>query len=110
MTFHYSTFDKELSYEHTHTCRARDKAYPAISDGTYLFEEIWPDKDLQNLTREEKDPDHLHGEEIMRFVSDLHAKKVVYHSISHLPGLTHNKLQEQLPKGQFIGFDGMDIV
>lgn len=82
----------------------------AIADGTYLFEEIWPDKDLQNLTREEKDPDHLHGEEIMRFVSDLHAKKVVYHSISHLPGLTHNKLQEQLPKGQFIGFDGMDIV
>ena len=31
MTFHYSTFDKELSYEQTNTCRARDKAYPALS-------------------------------------------------------------------------------
>lgn len=81
-----------------------------IADGTYLFEEIWPSKDLQNMTREEKDPDHLHGASITDFTSGLHAKKTVYHSISHLPGLTHDKLQDQLPDGQFIGFDGMEIV
>lgn len=81
-----------------------------IADGTYLFEEAWPNKDLQNMTREEKDPDHLHGDAITAFTSGLHAKKIVYHSISHLPGLTHDKLQAQLSDSQFIGFDGMEIL
>lgn len=81
-----------------------------IADGTYLFEEKWPKKDLQNMTREEKDPDHLHGDAITTFAKSLHVDKVVYHSISHLPGLTHDKLQSLLPDNQFIGFDGMEIL
>lgn len=81
-----------------------------IADGTYLFEEKWPNKDLQNMTRKEKDPDHLHGNEITVFTKSLHAKKVVYHSISHLPGLTHDKLQSSLPDDQLIGFDGMQVL
>ena len=81
-----------------------------IADGTYLFEEKWPKKDLQNMTREEKDPDHLHGDAITTFAKSLRVNKVVYHSISHLPGLTHDKLQSLLPDNQFIGFDGMEIL
>ena len=81
-----------------------------IADGTYLFEEKWPNKDLQNMTRDEKDPDHLHGNEIIKFTQNLHSQKIVYHSISHLPGLTHYELQELLPEGQQIGHDGMGIL
>lgn len=81
-----------------------------IADGTYLFEEKWPNKSLQNMTITENDPDHLHGSAITKLTESLHAKKVVYHSISHLPGLSHDKLQNLLPDGQLIGFDGIEVL
>lgn len=80
-----------------------------IADGTYLFEDRYPQKPYQIATQEEKDPDHLHGNDILTFMNTLQAKAVVYHSITHLPELQHHELQALLPKGQYIGYDGFDI-
>lgn len=78
-----------------------------IADGTYLFEELFPDKSEQNNLK--SDPDHLHGKKIIDFVNELNAKKVIFHSISHLTEKTHVELQKLLPKNMLISYDGMKI-
>lgn len=80
-----------------------------ITDGTYLFEDQYPNKPYQNEIKAEKDPDHLHGQNIISWASNLNAKQVVYHSIAHLPEKTHQELQDMLPEGHSISFDGMEI-
>jgi len=77
-----------------------------IADGTYLFEEMFPNKPEQNNLK--SDPDHLHGKQILDFVSGLNAKKVIFHSISHLTEKPHEELQKLLPKNMFISYDGME--
>lgn len=81
-----------------------------IADGTYLFEEKYPDQKYQRATIEEKDPDHLHGDKILRFSAKFNDSTVIYHSIGHLPNLYHDEMQELLPDGHLIGFDGMEII
>jgi len=78
-----------------------------IADGTYLFEEMFLDKPEQNNLK--SDPDHLHGKQILDFVSGLNAKKVIFHSISHLTEKSHEELQRLLPKNMFISYDGMEL-
>lgn len=78
-----------------------------IADGTFLFEEQFPNKSEQNGL--ETDPDHLHGEKIFDLINSLNAKKIVFHSITHLTEKTHEELQSLLPKNMEISFDGMEI-
>lgn len=81
-----------------------------VADGTYLFQELYPDKPYQNATHEEEDPDHIHGNDILKFTSTSEAKRVVYHSITHLPEKEHHELQALLPEGHEVGFDGMKVL
>lgn len=78
-----------------------------IADGTYLFEESFPNKPEQNNLK--SDPDHLHGKQILDFASRLNAKKVIFHSISHLTEKSHEELQKLLPKNMFISYDGIEL-
>ena len=78
-----------------------------IADGTYLFEEKFTHKSEQNGLK--FDSDHLHGKQILEFVTSLNAKKVIFHSISHLTEKSHEELQELLPKNMFVSYDGMEI-
>ena len=78
-----------------------------IADGTYLFEEMFPNKPEQNNLK--SDPDHLHGRKIFDFANRLNAKKVIFHSISHLTEKSHEELQKLLPKKMFISYDGVEI-
>lgn len=80
-----------------------------ITDGTYLFEESFPDLDYQNKIRAEKDPDHLHGQAIIEWANDRDAKSVYYHSISHMPLLMHDQLQAKLPSNHYISYDGLTV-
>jgi phosphoribosyl 1,2-cyclic phosphate phosphodiesterase len=79
-----------------------------IADGTYLFNES---KDLiENgfFKTMNDDLDHLHGDDIINYVSRFDAEKVIYFSIQH-PYLTHNELNDRLPNGHEISYDGMKI-
>jgi len=78
-----------------------------ILDGTYLFQEEFPDKPEQNSLK--NDPDHMHGKDIIKFAKKLSAKQIVFHSISHLPEKLHDELQELLPENMFISYDGMEL-
>lgn len=70
-----------------------------IADGTYL----------SNLDYKDIRPNHLHADAILRFTESLKAKKVYYHSISHLTRKTHDELQQALPENHFLTFDGMKL-
>jgi len=70
-----------------------------IADGTYLLTEEYKGTKLN----------HLHGKDIIQFTKSLGAKKIYYHSISHLTGKTHEKLQSSLPEGHIATFDGMRL-
>jgi len=83
------------------------KSDVVITDGTYLFEEMFPNKPEQNNLK--SDADHLHGKQILDFVNTLDAKKVIFHSISHLTEKTHEELQKMLPKNMFASYDGMGL-
>lgn len=78
-----------------------------IADGTFLFEDYFPDKLEQNELK--SDPDHLHNREIIDFINSLNAKKIIFHSISHLSEKKHDELQELLPKKMFISYDGIEF-
>jgi len=54
-------------------------------------------------------PDHLHGKQILDFTGGLNAKKVIFHSISHLTEKSHDELQKLLPKNMFLSYDGMEL-
>ena len=71
-----------------------------IADGTYLLIEKF--KKIK--------PNHIHGKNIIKFTKSLKAKKVFYHSISHLTRKTHQEIQAVLPKNHFATFDGMQIM
>lgn len=77
-----------------------------ILDGTYLFEEKYPNKLFQKAIVEDYDSEHLHGRDIINYAASLKTKRIVYHSVSHLSELMHDELQELLPEKQFIGMDG----
>lgn len=78
-----------------------------IADGTFLFEEKFPNKRYQNELK--RDPDHIHGRKILEFVKEIKAKKTIFHSISSLTELPHDELQRSLPKGMCLSYDGMQI-
>ena len=81
-----------------------------IMDGTYLFEDNFPNKSEQNFLKTSKgDPDHLHGKDILELAKSFNAKKIVFHSITHLTEKTHEELQKLLPENMFISFDGMKV-
>jgi phosphoribosyl 1,2-cyclic phosphate phosphodiesterase len=78
-----------------------------VADGTYLFEEMFPLKEIQE--REKSDTDHLHGNEIIKFVKTLNSKRVVFHSVSHLTEKNHEELQKLLPENFQLSYDGTKI-
>ena len=78
-----------------------------IADGTFLFQELFPNKPEQKGLK--TDPDHLHGNQILDFAKELNCKNVIFHSITHLTEKTHEELQKLLPKNMFISFDGMEF-
>jgi len=71
-----------------------------IADGTYLS------------THEYKKikPNHMHGDDILRFTKGIGAKAVFYHSISHLTRKTHEELQKTLPAAHVLTYDGMRLL
>lgn len=78
-----------------------------IADGTYLFEDLFPDKSTQNELK--SDPDHLHGEEIFSFINTLQIKEVVFFSTTHLTEKTHDELQAMLSANYRVSYDGMKL-
>jgi phosphoribosyl 1,2-cyclic phosphate phosphodiesterase len=78
-----------------------------IMDGTYLFEEQFPNKPEQNGLK--SDPDHLHGNQILELANSLNANRIIFHSVTHLTEKTHKELQELLPTNMFLSYDGMEI-
>ncbi len=78
-----------------------------IADGTYLFEDLFPDKPMQNELK--NDADHIHGKDILKLLADIQAKEVIFHSTTHLSGKNHEELQALLPKNYRISYDGMSI-
>lgn len=78
-----------------------------IMDGTYLFEEQFPNKPEQNGLK--SDLDHLHGNQILELANSLNANQIIFHSITHLTEKTHEELQKLLPKNMFLSYDGMEI-
>ncbi len=78
----------------------------AILDGTYLFEERSATEGKEMLF---EDKTHLHGAEILRLARKIGAEKTIFHSITHWTGLCHEELQDLLPDGMFISYDGMEL-
>lgn len=78
-----------------------------IADGTYLLEEYFPEKPEQ--IGEKNDSDHLHGQKIIDFIHSLHAKRVIFHSITHLSEKKHSEMVKLLPNGYEPGHDGLEI-
>jgi len=56
---------------------------------------------------EKNDSDHLHGKAIIDFSRSLNAKRVIFHSITHLSEKTHEEMQKLLPIGFEPGYDGL---
>lgn len=70
-----------------------------IADGTYLGTAKFRDTKRN----------HMHGQEITRLTSSLNAKRVLYHSVSHITRKTHDELSKSLPRGHALTFDGMIV-
>jgi len=70
-----------------------------IADGTYLFTDEY--KKIKH--------NHIHGEGVLKSIANINAKNIYFHSISHLTGYTHEKMQKTLPESYNISYDGMDI-
>jgi len=79
-----------------------------IADGTYLFEEDFPNGPEQDALK--TDPDHMHDSAIIDLVSQFGADHIIFHSISHLSGKKHDELFRLLPEGMSVGFDGMQVL
>ena len=71
-----------------------------IADGTYLLTDQY----------KEAKGNHMHGEDIFRFINSLGAKAVYYHSISHLTDRTHEELQKAMPARHIVSYDGTEVV
>jgi len=91
------------------TLEAVKQCDAVVADGTYLFEDKYPDEELRTAFKNYNDPDHLHGSSILDFTKSLDVKKTVFHSITHLPEMDHDKMQSNMPADHFIGYDGMLI-
>lgn len=78
-----------------------------IADGTYLFQEIFPDKSEQKKLK--TDPDHLHGKQILNFAGSVGAKHIVFHSITHLTEKTHAELRKMMPPLMEPAYDGIQF-
>jgi phosphoribosyl 1,2-cyclic phosphate phosphodiesterase len=82
-----------------------------IVDGTYLFEELFPDSfAIQDL---KTDLDHLHGKKIIKYLESLNisAKKIIFHSITHLSQRKHDELEKLLPNDNYmISYDGLEFI
>ena len=76
-------------------------------DGTCLFQELFQNKPKQNGLK--SDPDHLHGKQILEFISTLNSRKIIINNVTHLPEKTHKELQKLLPKKMFVAYDGMKL-
>ncbi len=85
------------------------KCDAVIADGTYIFEDKYPNEVLRNAFKKYNDPDHMHGKDIFGFTESLGSMPVIFHSITHLPEMTHEDLQKAMPANHYIGYDGMDI-
>ncbi len=79
-----------------------------VADGTYLLEDQYPNEALRNAFKEYSDPDHMHGNDILAFTKSLEMP-IVFHSITHLPEMSHDSMQQMMPNNHVIGYDGMDI-
>ncbi|MGV8161919.1 MAG: MBL fold metallo-hydrolase [Candidatus Nanoarchaeia archaeon] len=78
-----------------------------VMDGTYLFEDLFPNKPEQNGLK--SDPDHYHGKNILNLAKTIMSKKIVFHSITHLTEKKHAELQKMLPRQMHISYDGMKL-
>jgi phosphoribosyl 1,2-cyclic phosphate phosphodiesterase len=82
----------------------------AVLEGVYLFEDKINEQHA--FYKLKQDPDHMHGEEIIKIAKEINAKKTVFHHISRLTDMNHEQLQEELKKKDetyFIGYDGMKL-
>ena len=70
-----------------------------IADGTYLGTSAYRSQKVN----------HMHGDDILKFTQSIDAKKVYFHSVSHLLGQTHDELEAMLPSRHFLAFDGIEI-
>lgn len=86
-------------------CRVCELARKSNSKNNRTRPEI-----LIETKKGKSDPDHLHGKQILDFISLLNAKKVIFHSITHLTEKTHEELQALFPKDMELSFDGMEII
>ena len=68
---------------------------------------MFPNKSEQNNLK--SDPDHLHEKQILDFVNELNAEKVIFHNISHLTEKSYEELQKLLPKNMFTSYDGIEL-
>ena len=78
-----------------------------VMDGTFLFEELFPNKHEQNVLK--KDPDHCHGKNILLLAKKINSKKTIFHSITDLTEKKHDELQKMLPKQLYLSYDGMKL-
>lgn len=70
-----------------------------ICEATYLFTQDYRNYKLN----------HLHGQDIINCANSFDAKRVYYHSISHLTHKTHEELQELLPRNHTLAYDGLAL-
>lgn len=82
------------------TLKAIQNVDVLIADGTYL----------QTDSFEKQKPNHLHGDDILRFTQSVLAREVYFHSISHLTQKTHEQMQAALPAAHYISYDGMQVI
>jgi len=78
-----------------------------IADGTRLFENIYPNSPVHNEIK--KDPDHVPGDEIFPLVKSLDSRRLIFHSITHLPNKLHEELENMMPQRMEVSYDGMTV-
>ncbi|MBU2476913.1 hypothetical protein KKG83_05570 [Candidatus Micrarchaeota archaeon] len=76
------------------------KSDALMADGTYLFEEYFPNKPEQ--IGEKSDKNRLHGKQIFDVINLINSKKAIFHNISHLTEKTHKELQKMLPRNMML--------
>lgn len=70
-----------------------------LCEGTYLLTDDY---------RSYK-PNHMHGQDIIRFAESIEAKQVYYMSVSHLTHKTHEEMEQMLPSGHKLAYDGLVV-
>lgn len=75
-----------------------------IMDGTYLFEDHFPNEFYYDELK--KDKDHLHDKAIWDLQKRIGAQKTYFHSIGHCHRMNHDELSKKMPEGIYIPKDG----